>query len=74
MDSVLRWSVAGFVVGFVVVAVALYLFWPVGVIVGLMVGIGLLAMVQRHILAEERAEYLEERGDVEDLLGSLLSR
>ena len=67
MDSVLRRSVVGFLVGFLAVAVALYLYWPVGIVVGLAVGIGLLAMIQRRLLEEER-------GDVEDLLGSLLSR
>jgi hypothetical protein len=74
MDSVLRWSIAGFMVGFVAVGVALYLYWPVGIAVGLIVGIGLLAIIQRRILAEERAEYLEERGEVDDLLAALLSR
>ena len=74
MESVLRWSVAGFLAGFVAVAVALYLFWPVGIVVGLAVGIGLLAVIQRRLLAEERAEYLEERAEVDDLLGALLSR
>jgi hypothetical protein len=74
MGYVLRWSVAGFLAGFVAVGVALYLYWPVGIVVGLAVGITLLAVIQRRLLAEERAEYLEGRGEVDDLLGALISR
>lgn len=74
MESVLRRSVAGFLAGFVAVAIALYLYWPVGIVVGLAVGIGLLAVIQRRLVAEDRALYLEDRGEVEDLLGALLSR
>ena len=73
MYSVSRWSVVGFAGAFVAVALSLYLFWPIGVAVGLAVGIGLLTVIQRRLLLEERAEYLDERVEVEDLLGSLLS-
>ena len=73
MRSVLRWSVAGFVAAFGVVAVALYVYWPAGIAVGLAVGIGLLTVIQRRLLQEERAEYVEERVEVEDLLGPLLT-
>jgi len=74
MQSVSRWSVVGFASAFAAVALALYLFWPVGVAVGLAVGIGLLAVIQRRLLQQEREEYLDERAEVEDLLGSLLTR
>jgi hypothetical protein len=73
MRTVSRWSVVGFAAAFIAVALSLYLYWPVGVAVGLAVGIGLLARIQRRLLAEERAEYLDERVEVEDLLGSLLT-
>lgn len=73
MRSGSHWSVVGFTAAFVVVALSLYLYWPVGIAVGLAVGIGLLAVIQRRLLAEERAEYLDERAEVEDLLGVLLT-
>jgi hypothetical protein len=73
MRSVSHWSVVGFTAAFVAVAVALYVYWPVGIAVGLAVGIGLLAVIQRDLLREERAEYLDGRVEVEDLLGSLLT-
>ena len=68
-----RWSVVGFAAAFLVVALSLYVYWPVGIAVGLMVGIGLLAVIQRGLLAQDRADYLDERVEVEDLLGSLLA-
>jgi membrane protein implicated in regulation of membrane protease activity len=74
MPSVSRWSVVGFAAAFAGVALALYVFWPVGVAVGLAVGISLLAVIQRRLLQQEHAEYLDERAEVEDLLGSLLTR
>jgi hypothetical protein len=73
MRTVSRWSVVGFAAAFIAVALSLYLYWPVGVAVGLAVGIGLLALIQRRLLAEERAEYLDERAEVEDVLGVLLT-
>jgi hypothetical protein len=73
MRSVSHWSVVGFVAAFVAVALALYLYWPVGIAVGLAVGVGLLAVIQRGMLVQDRADYLDERVDVEDLLGSLLT-
>jgi hypothetical protein len=73
MRSVSHWSVVGFVAAFVGVALSLYLYWPVGIAVGLAVGIGVLAVIQRRLLQQDRAEYLDERTDVEDLLGSLLT-
>ena len=73
MRSVSHWSVVGFVSACVGVALSLYLYWPAGVAVGLAVGIGLLAIIQRRLLQQDRAEYLDERTDVEDLLGSLLT-
>lgn len=73
MRTVSHWSVVGFVAAFAAVALALYLFWPVGIAVGLAVGIGLLSVIQRNMLAEDRADYLDERVEVEDLLGSLLT-
>lgn len=74
MPSVSRWSVVGFAAAFVGVALSLYLYWPIGVAVGLAVGIGLLTAIQRRLLEQDRAEYLDERVEVEDLLGSLLTR
>jgi hypothetical protein len=74
MRTVSRWSVVGFAAAFIAVALSLYLFWPIGIAVGLAVGISLLARIQRGLLAEERAEYLDGRVEVEDLLGSLLTR
>lgn len=68
-----RWSVVGFASAFVLVALSLYVYWPVGIAVGLLVGIGLLALIQRRLLAEERAEYLDGHAEVEDVLGALLT-
>lgn len=68
-----RWSVVGFAAAFLVVALSLYVYWPVGIAVGLLVGIGLLAVIQRQLLAEERAEYGDERAEVEDVFGALLT-
>jgi hypothetical protein len=73
MRSGSRWSVVGFTAAFMVVALALYLYWPVGIGVGLAVGIGLLAVIQRRLLAQDRADYLDERAEVEDVLGALLT-
>jgi hypothetical protein len=73
MRSVSRWSVVGFAAGFAVVTFALYVYWPVGIAVGLAVGIGLLAAIQRRLLQQDHADYLDGRADVEDLLGSLLT-
>jgi hypothetical protein len=73
MRDASRWSIVGFVGAFAAVAVALYVYWPVGIVVGLVVGIGLLAVIQRGLLAQDRADYLDERVEVEDLLGSLLA-
>jgi hypothetical protein len=74
MRSVSHWSVVGFTAAFVGVALSLYLFWPVGIAVGLAVGIAVLAVIQRGLLRQDSADYLDERVEVEDLLGSLLSR
>jgi len=73
MHSVSRWSVVGFTAAFVGVALSLYLYWPIGIAVGLVVGISLLAVIQRRLLEQDRADYLDERAEVEDLLGSLLT-
>src|SRR3954447_6872522 len=72
MHSVSRWSGAGFTAAFVAVALSLCLYWPIGIAVGLVVGISLLAVIQRRLLEQDRADYLDERAEVEDLLGSLL--
>jgi hypothetical protein len=73
MRSVSRGSVVGFTAAFLAVALSLYLFWPVGIAVGLIVGIGLLTVIQRRLLEQDRADYLDERAEVEDVLGSLLT-
>jgi hypothetical protein len=73
MRSVSHWSVVGFAAGFAAVALALYLYWPVGIAVGLAVSIGLLAVIQRPLLQQDHADYLDGRADVEDLLGALLT-
>ena len=68
-----RWSVVGFTAAFAAVAVSLYVYWPAGIAVGLAVGIGLLAVIQRGLLQQDRAEYLDGRAEPEDVLGSLLT-
>src|SRR3954454_7974763 len=73
MSSVSRWSVVGFTAAFMAVALSLYLFWPIGIAVGLTVGVGLLVVIQRRLLEQDCADYLEELAEVEDLLGSLLT-